>query len=328
MIRPCPWGRERVSLKSNDLTVGQKDWLGWAQSTKTFTRQILHTRFGIPKPTLKDYMNRFNAGLQMGSVGRPRVLTNEDEVEYLRFINEHEKRNHSPTEAKNKLRELQLARAGTRGIHEINVHEPSRRTINRIHEKLDVHINNAESSTTARDEACAEKINQVLFAGMQQAVSIDTIFPHLIGNVDATQYTFKLGSKGAKVIWNKKPKQFKSFAKKQTVEGCYFVKYYLCIFAGGTVGPAVYIIADPNMKEGEIKVQSVPGLGIGTDVTNSGHIVFVKERGSLPKAFYEWWVKECLVPTIEKIRQHHALSDEKVAWFQLAGWRKVTTRNI
>jgi len=239
----------------------------------------------------------------------------------LNFINESEKRNHSPESAKTKLREIQLARMRQMGVAEINVPVPSKTSINRIWQELDCHVNNAEVSTSARDEACAFKLNQVVFAGMQEAVSVDNIFPNLIGNVDATQFTLKMGKKGCKVIWNKKPKQFKSITSQKGSGdlSTFFVKYYLCIFAGGTVGPAVYIVADPNMDNEAVDVHSVPGLGIGTDINNVGYVVFVKERGYLPKRFYEWWFKECLILTISAIRKHHGLPDDATSWFQLDG---------
>ena len=57
--------------------------------------------------------------------------------------------------------------------------------------------------------------------------------------------------------------------------------------ATGVTVPPVYIVADANMKEGEIDCHEVPGLGIGTEVNSSGYIVFGKTK-SVNEAFYRW----------------------------------------
>ena len=152
MERLCPWGREHVPLDPNELKPDEKEWLGWALSNKKYTNKELQLRFGLSKHTLKKYVSKFKKGLKIGSVGRRRVLAKEDEKEYLQFINEHHQRNHSPDAAKRKLREIQLNIARQLGIAELNVPMPSIRSIDRINESLDCHVNNAEESTT-----CAQK---------------------------------------------------------------------------------------------------------------------------------------------------------------------------
>jgi hypothetical protein len=58
----------------------------------------------------------------------------------------------------------------------------------------------------------------------------------------------------------------------------HFVKFDGCVTVGGMSAPPIYILADDNMKEGEIDVHEVPGLGLGTDVNGLGYIVFAKTR--------------------------------------------------
>ena len=58
----------------------------------------------------------------------------------------------------------------------------------------------------------------------------------------------------------------------------YFIKYYLLMFADGTVALPVFVVADTSMSKGECDVHEVLGMGIGTDVGSKGYIVFCKTR--------------------------------------------------
>ena len=81
----------------------------------------------------------------------------------------------------------------------------------------------------------------------------------------------------------------------------YFIKFYLCMNATGTTAPPIYICADDNMKAGVIDVHEVAGLGIGTEVTSIGYVVFAKTR-SVNEEFYKWWFTNIYVRFVTDLR--------------------------
>ena len=57
--------------------------------------------------------------------------------------------------------------------------------------------------------------------------------------------------------------------------------------AGGSLAPAIFIVADDDMPEGDIDVHKVNGFGIGVEPNPVGYLVFCKSRTICHK-FYEW----------------------------------------
>ena len=55
-------------------------------------------------------------------------------------------------------------------------------------------------------------------------------------------------------------------------------KYFLLVFADGSSGPSVYVIADANMLADVIDCYTIPGLGISTDVMLTVYVVFCRTR--------------------------------------------------
>ena len=98
----------------------------------------------------------------------------------------------------------------------------------------------------------------------------------------------------------------------------YFVKFYLCMNATGTTAPPIYIVADINMKEGEIDVQEAPGLGIGTEVNSSGYIVFAKTR-AVNEFFYRWWFDCIYVSFVADLKKRYDVDDAVPCYFTLDG---------
>ena len=57
-----------------------------------------------------------------------------------------------------------------------------------------------------------------------------------------------------------------------------FIKYFLLIFADGSTGPLVYVVADGSMDGNAIDVYRVPALGISTELHSVGYVDFCKSR--------------------------------------------------
>ena len=57
--------------------------------------------------------------------------------------------------------------------------------------------------------------------------------------------------------------------------------------AGRSLGSPFFIIADNNLVPEENDLKEIPGLGIGKDISNNGHLVFCMTRLLCDK-FYTW----------------------------------------
>jgi hypothetical protein len=101
-----------------------------------------------------------------------------------------------------------------------------------------------------------------------------------------------------------------------------FIKYYMVFSAGGSLAPPIFIVADDNMAPEEIDVKEIPGLGIGTDVSHNGYLVFCKTR-SLCSKFYTWMLQSIILPPyVQQIRLKKYLDDDSTCWFTLDGESK------
>jgi hypothetical protein len=65
-------------------------------------------------------------------------------------------------------------------------------------------------------------------------------------------------------------------------------------------------VADKNIKEAEIDCYEIPGLGIGTEVSSEGYIVFAKTR-SVNEKFCPWWFKTIYIPFVAALRLRYSI---------------------
>ena len=118
--------------------------------------------------------------------------------------------------------------------------------------------------------------NAVSFAAMNCAM-LSLVVVLLIANIDASQ--FKVGNSSVGrvevkyIIDGAKPTGLKSVADNNGIVA-YCIKYFPLIFADGSSGPPVYVSADANMPANVIECNTIPGLGISTDVMSTGYVVF------------------------------------------------------
>ena len=255
------------------------------------------------------------------SCGRPSFISAESKLELSSFLRtgKYSKRT---SEYRAKLTEIVTKEAASSGQSNSQVKFPSRSTINnRLEAELSIHTSNAENTTDARAVAVADVRNAVSFAAMNQLMS-PLVNPHLILNADATQFTVGdtgadnqqvkyCGKRGTQPLKVQPIKQNNGIVK-------YSIKYLLLISAAGYQADPVYILADDNMGLNDLDVQRVAGLGIGTDIGNSGYVVFCKTR-CCNIAFYDWFNRYILLPFIEKIKENFGIDEAAPAWFQLDG---------
>ena len=114
------------------------------------------------------------------------------------------------------------------------------------------------------------------FAAMNCAMR-SLVVVHLIANVDASQFKVGNSSDGRVevkyIVDGARCAGLKSVADNNGIVA-FFIEYFLLIFADGSSGPPVYVIADANMPADVIDCYTIPGLGFSTDVMSTGFVVF------------------------------------------------------
>jgi hypothetical protein len=168
------------------------------------------------------------------------------------------------------INEARKVTATARGIAPCKVKPVSKRAMDRLEDELEVNTKNAETTTHARAEACADVRNAVSMAAMN-ALMVPKSDPHIILNVDATQLTVGNAMKKQRVKYSGEQK---GPLKATPVDGetgltCLFIKFYCTINATRQAAKPIYILDSPSMPVGEIDVHEVAGLGIGAGTDNA-----------------------------------------------------------
>ena len=173
-------------------------------------------------------------------------------------------------------------------------------------------------TTDARIRACADILNQASYAALNKVwVERNKTNPLLIGNFDGTSFQILGGGSGNVLSYSIKKEEVKDIgaphcgltvAPKSTDRSItdYFIKYILIITAHGMQSEPIYMLADENMAEDEVRHYRVQGLGIGTQVNRLGHLIITRTRCA-NKSFYKWLLTDILIPFVEDIRKEYEL---------------------
>ena len=145
-------------------------------------------------------------------------------------------------------------------------------------------------------------------------------FPHLVINADGDSFQTGGGLSELKAVVYDPVVQSKNglkvLADKTESHAAYFVNFYLCINATGPSAPPVYIVADKKMREVSIDVDEVMGLGIGTDLTSVGWVVFAKTC-AVNEEFYRWWYVTIFHKFVVDLRSRYKLGLDLPVYFNL-----------
>ena len=82
------------------------------------------------------------------------------------------------------------------------------------------------------------------------------------------------------------------------------IKYYHFHNSAGETAPAVYVVADDSMADGDFFVLPVVGLGNSTEVGSLGYLCFCKTRNCNDK-YYRYFAKTIVIPFVKKVRDVH-----------------------
>ena len=289
-----PFGRGNVDLSKQTLSTLEKTWLCHEIKYHGKSAAQLGAKHNLSRKKLTQWVSVLtkNGILQQGR-GRPSSFLSAD-LEYIKRSVSAKVYN-TKTVDFNKEMQSQFVKntVSVTGVADCSVKLLSDRTLVRYQDLMKLKKGNAEQTTDARAVATADKLNAVSVAAAH-FLMMPLTSPHLVINSDGTSFQTGGGqTELVEVIYdpevhkeNKEP--LKVLPENSGSLTANFVKFYLCINATGSSAPPVYIVADKNMKEGEISVHEVMGMGIGTDLNAIGYIVFAKTR-EVNEKFYHWW---------------------------------------
>lgn len=318
MLQACPFGRRAKTLYPESLTNDEKTWLGRQLVDRSTTPKKLSEKYGL---TL-NYVNILRVAVRdnspfPGKRGRPTTFTEEAKNKVVKFLDGdvHQIRRQKFVDySKTMMHES----ASSRGKILADLETPSKRTLKRLEDSLGINDGNAEITTNARAEACSSVRNAVSFAVMN-AVMVPKTHAALMLNPDGTTMTVGIDPSGmVKVVYQgPRPKAMKVLPMPGEGGLLYSIKFYLLINAMGDQCDPIYVIQDKAMGEEDIEVHKVPGLGLGTAM-EFGYVVFCKSRcGNL--AFFKWFLKDILIPWIERLKAHYEIDESEFAWMQMDG---------
>ena len=319
-----PWGKSKLKLNASEMNVLQKTWLIHEIKFHGQTCKDIENKFGISRKLLSTWVKRYgeNSNVVVKG-GRPALFSEASLVSVKRDLN---------AAVYNVKKEDFVKKLQTEHVEQVtaatnkascSVRPVSRRSIKRYMEKMKVKDGNAEQTTDARAKATGDKINAISVAAAH-FLMMPLTDPNITINADGTSYQTGGGlTDKVRIVYDpeeqaKRGVPLKVMPEKGVSLTAFFVKFYLCMTAAGTTAPPIYIVADTNMKEGEIDVYEVPGLGIGTEINSGGYIVFAKTR-AVNENFYCWWFNSIYIPFVAALRLRYTVDDKVPSYFTLDG---------
>jgi hypothetical protein len=300
--------------------------LGKTVFDKEIPVSLLITRYNLSKSVLYKYANTYASGHEFFGNGCPKLISEVEEGLLLVKLKDHENFKLRTPEFKSIIYDGCKSTAVVRGKSDEEVICASDTSIWRIERRLGIKTGFAEVITDARLLATMDIRNCVSFAAMN-GYMVPKVNSRLILNCDATQFHVGYNTTEKKVEVKYIGERCSSKPlKTTTTEGDkgsgvgFFIKYFLLISAFGNQSHPVFVIADSCMDPEAIDIHEVEGLGVGTDITATGYVVFCRTRCG-NTAFFEWYTRTILVGVVvaTKERYHKQLNPESLAWYQLDG---------
>ncbi len=324
----CPWGKTSPNLRGVRLTGDQRKW--FVQEINDYGKSpvSLANRFHLLPNTVGKWANKVKQGKTLGEgSGRPTTYT----PQALKMMKEKMSKSKfafRPHQVQDMLVEAARNSAEERGVN-VAQSGGSKSTMFRASRTMGLVSGTAEATTDARIVACSELRNQVSHAAANNLMVERANVSSLLNiNFDGTSFeSAGAGADDVEVKYVPAPTK-KSLAPSRglvvepdpddkTLTKCY-IKYMCIVCAAGLQQAPIYMLADSNMTEEEFRVARVQNMGIGTDITNYGWIVFTKTRAA-NVAFYKWLFTSAVIPMVNEIKQVYRLPADSKAWVQMDG---------
>jgi transposase len=167
-LGPCPFGRGNRKLTPEDRTPKNKRWIAHANIIGGMTQAKLAARFGLSVHTVKDWVKEVRRGGTLETRGgRPPSIAPEHHQKLAEFVNGGT-HNVLKTAWREELHKAALETGADAGKASCYIKPLSRRSIGRMESLLDVHMGNAEVTTTARALAIEDVRNSLSFCVMNR----------------------------------------------------------------------------------------------------------------------------------------------------------------
>jgi hypothetical protein len=145
----------------------------------------------------------------------------------------------------------------------------------------------------ARVEALQDPRTSVLATVANRALCKD-VLPETILNFDAT--TFDCTDEDIKIVVTKNCQTNRQNARYIDDSGLtFFIKVQPIMNARGVTGPPMFVVADPNMAEDEMKVFKVPRLSNNMNSGAFGYLILAKTRGENLNVCI-WFINNIIIP--------------------------------
>jgi hypothetical protein len=191
-------------------------------------------------------------------------------------------------------------RRGLSGLKRV-ANSLDRRTVDRILNDIPQFcIQPGQTTTKARQREAKDIRNFVTTGVMNECYAKDKP-PHLLGNMDATQFGVQFVNNQLLVSIKGEKDDPLTFAEDSTLG--LFIKWIYLLNASGYTGESVFLLADDSMTEDECNIHRVIGLTNNSDASAIGYMCFCRTRaGNL--AFFKWYFLKIIVPFVQNCRQH------------------------
>ena len=145
--------------------------------------------------------------------------------------------------------------------------------------------------------------------------------PHMIWNMDSTQFVCEAKGAGAELCFVKVEKDETPVTGTSTQGLPMAVKWVHMANARGNHIPLVLLIAIPTMGENDFFYKAIPGLSHSGEANAVGYVCFTKSRCG-NAAFWNWFITNIAIDEIVKIRNIFGLTNDGTplrAWFAMDG---------
>lgn len=310
-----PFEQDRIKkYRDKKLNAAKRMWIADGVLQGRFTALEIAKRLEISRATVNAWVSKRRAGhIFMDCSGRPTLLDLTAQQAVVSTIKSRKKADKAMI--RSELRGvLTNAIKDTRQRRDVgeNVAAISTRSLYRYKKNLTIKATKGQKKTHARAAAEFDPRNSFAEACMIEAFQTG-ISPHLILNMDATQY-FSVNGKDsvddALYIVDKSDKLPVSKSGPDDDEMGMFIKSYNLASASGCLGPMVLLFADATMDATDIRVIPCAGVSNSPDLDKSGFIVFTKTRVG-NAAFYSWYLKSIICPYVDKTRATFQLTNMK-----------------
>ena len=175
-------------------------------------------------------------------------------------------------------------------------------TFYRLNKEMGVVKRTPQKESISRFKACKDVRMSYTQWIMLKALT-SNLPPHVIWNWDATQFVYN-ASNSDQVLVLVDSRDKKLITSRGDDKLSIVIKWMHMGSANGEVVPLTLIVAIDEMKGNDFHVVQVPAMSYKREHGSCGYLAFCPTRAANP-AFFNWFVEDLAIPTINESREHH-----------------------